>query len=75
MLNSHEQDPCCGKAISEALRSGALYAADSWSCPECGMEWKPRNATYYYLDGNISPIPPENRIRHWSPHPIVAIVR
>ena len=24
MLNSHEADPCCGDALSEALRSGAL---------------------------------------------------
>lgn len=59
MLNSHEPDPCCGKHISKALLSGALNDAIHWECPECGEQWKPE------LHGTV---------RHWQPHPFVAIV-
>lgn len=59
ILNSHESDPCCGKAIVKALLSGSLDTAEVWPCPVCGMEWKP---TIVY------------GIRHWSPVPYVAIV-
>jgi hypothetical protein len=83
ILNSYDPDPCCGKAICKALASGALETATIWACPNCGLEWKPVIATAYLrsvcvrwqlLDDKITPIPEENRIRHWRPVPAVAIV-
>lgn len=68
MLNSHEADPCCGDALSEALRSGALDDAESWTHEECGMEWKPR-FTSQRIEGWDAVT-----IRHWVPVPLVVIV-
>jgi hypothetical protein len=58
MLNSHEPDKCCGKTLGKALLSGALDTAVSWTCPKCGLEWRPRFRGFDQLpDGML----------HWEP--------
>jgi hypothetical protein len=39
-LNLAEPDPCCGKALSKALASGALDRTDFWTHDKCGCEWR-----------------------------------
>lgn len=56
-LATHDEDECCGRHISKALRSGALDKGDAWTCPKCGTEWKV----------TCGPI------RHWSPCPIIEV--
>jgi hypothetical protein len=73
MLNTHESDPCCGKALSKTLLSGALDTASIWTCPKCGLEWKPRTTfTVAKAEGLFAMA--EVSLRHWEPHPVVAIV-
>ena len=74
ILNSHEPDECCGKHISKWLLTGSPFVienAASWSCPECGTEWKPR----VFAGGDDPNLIWDQAVRHWSPHPVVAIVR
>jgi hypothetical protein len=61
ILNTHVADPCCSKPFLKTARTGALDLVESWTCPKCSCEWKPR-----LLEGGI---------RHWEPHVYVAIVR
>ena len=81
MLNSHDPDPCCGKFISDDLRSGALDEAYLWTCPECGIEWRPLEVRTDKPVMTAADNPLFRNIeypvfaRHWSPHPAVAIVR
>ena len=61
-LDTHEPDECCGKHLDRTLRNGVLWDKlyrRSWTCPKCGMEWR------------IT----EGAIRHWMPHPVVAVFR
>jgi len=58
MENSYEPDTCCGKHIVRAISEGKLDAADSWECPKCGLEWKPRVV---------------GTLRHWEPHPVLLV--
>lgn len=51
-LNSTEEDACCSRRLQRVLCSGALRDKDSWTCPACGVEWKPRMV---------------ETIRHWEP--------
>jgi hypothetical protein len=77
MLNSHAEDDCC--KIGDALLSGELDEATIWACPKCGLEWKPTEIT----DGKLLKTPSDNPlyndlkprtvIRHWEPHPVVAV--
>lgn len=54
-----EPDPCCAPPLQKAMDAGALDAAETWECPKCGCEWKPRM---------VGPI------RHWEPHVCCAFV-
>lgn len=53
MLESHEDDSCCGKRIGKALHDGLLESKAEWICPKCGLEWRP------HVVGEI---------RHWMPY-------
>ena len=57
MLNTFQDDPCCDANLVKALRAGELDGVESWTCPKCGCEWKPR------IMGNV---------RHWGPHELIA---
>lgn len=59
-VQSYETDPCCGRAIAQALREGKLDTAEIWQCPKCGLEWRPS-----LIAG----------VRHWIPCPAFAVVR
>ena len=41
-MNSFAPDPCCGKPLAKALMNETLAHVNSWECPKCGTEWKPR---------------------------------
>lgn len=57
-LNSVEDDDCCAGKLRRALFAG--LKADSWTCPKCGCDWKPRQ---------VGPL------RHWEPHEAVSVFR
>lgn len=57
-LQTYDPDSCCGTGLARALESGKLTAADSWTCPKCGIEWRAETA---------------EAITHWSPHPVIVI--
>ena len=59
-LSTFVPDDCCAKPLGRALASGKLDAAESWSCPKCGCDWKPRMV---------------GEIRHWEPHELIAVLR
>ena len=58
MLNAYEEDECCGNALGDALLSGSLDGADSWTHEECGQEWKPEVI---------------NGLRYWRPQVFVEV--
>lgn len=58
-LHTFEHDDCCGPSLARALRSGDMATAESWTCPNCGEEWKPRTV---------------GQARHWEPHPAVMMI-
>lgn len=60
MINTHEPDTCCGKALSKALLSGSLDNADRWTHEKCGLDWL---AVQHYDETTGLPT-----IRHWLPH-------
>jgi hypothetical protein len=60
MLNTHEPDDCCAKALSKALRSGALDKAETWKHEKCGLEWRPVHI---------------GEARHWQPVVICEVMR
>jgi hypothetical protein len=72
ILNSHEPDECCGKALSKALLSGSLDTANSWECPKCGQEWRPKLTKFIPGDGALTLAP--DPIRHWTPHVYMEVV-
>ncbi len=41
VANPQDATGCCA-AINKAFRKGELDAVDLWTCPKCGMEWRPR---------------------------------
>lgn len=53
-------ESCCGREIARAGKSGVLKSLQSWECPKCGTEWKPRA---------VGPV------RHWEPQAAVMIFR
>lgn len=50
---------CCA-AIIKASRKGELADVDRWTCPKCGMIWKPRL---------VGPV------RYWEAHPYIEVIR
>jgi len=58
VIDTYDPDPCCGKRLSEALLSGRLDEAQSWQCPKCGTQWKPRRAA---------------EVRVWEPVPDIEV--
>ena len=56
-LDMADEDPCCGKDLSKALRAGTLKDKTVWIHEKCGCRWKFRQMS----DGS----------RHW--HPVVEI--
>jgi hypothetical protein len=72
MLNTHESDRCCGKALSKELLSGRLDNASSWVCPKCGETWKPTiQSTIAQGDGAALVA----YYRLWRMHPAVMVHR
>jgi hypothetical protein len=65
MLQTYEPDDCC--PIGDAIASGALDVAETWECPNCGMEWHPE---YFSLepDGEMT------MIKHWTPRPVIMVL-
>ena len=70
MLQTYEPDDCC--FIGDALDSGALDDADVWTCPNCGIEWRPE---YFSnpLDA-LEPDEPRAVIKHWTPRPVIMVL-
>lgn len=67
MFSTYEPDECCGAALSEALRSGALENTDTWTHEKCGLTW---------LATRIDAEPPlEVWIRHWAPVEHIEVIR
>ncbi len=56
LLRTFEPDKCCGRLIANDAVNGRLLKA--WTCPKCGMEWKPRAVA---------------GVEHWSPAPAVMV--
>ena len=40
MLDVMPPDDCCSAPFSAACLAGLIEAVDSWSCPDCGCEWR-----------------------------------
>lgn len=59
-LQTFAPDPCCSKPLSKAIRGGTLDKANSWTCPNCGCDWKPK------LVGTV---------RHWEPEVLAVVMR
>ncbi len=59
MTNSFHPDECCSPHLNAAALSGLLDAADTWECPDCGCEWKPRVIA--------------GLVKWWEPRPLVML--
>jgi hypothetical protein len=59
MINvpSEEAAGCCAALRKALLASPEM---DTWTCPKCGMEWRPRI---------------EAGMRYWEAHPIIQVWR
>ena len=40
VLNTYQEDSCCGPRLSSALRKG--IEGDEWECPRCSVIWRAR---------------------------------
>jgi hypothetical protein len=70
-MQTWEPDKCCGKHLKKAISAGALDSAASWDCPDCGCTWKPREMT-----APLNGVSGESvTIRHWEPHPAIALFK
>lgn len=58
MLHTRIEDDCCDKYLDEVISAGKADRLLSWACPACGCEWLPRMV---------------GTIKHWEPHPYVAV--
>ena len=67
MINTYEPDFCCGDALSEALRSGALDDTDVWTHEKCGVIWRATRT-------DAEP-PLEVWVRHWTPHEHIEVFK
>jgi len=54
MIDIIHPDDCCNKP----MRKADLSTIQTWTCPKCGCEWRPR-----LIRG----------IRCWEPHELIAI--
>lgn len=61
ILNIIDPDNCCSRRFHEAARKGTLDAAETWTCPKCGVEYRPT-----LVDGVI---------RHWTAHVHCELIR
>jgi hypothetical protein len=61
ILQVMEFDECCSPRFSKQARTGALDKAETWTCPKCGVEYRPT-----LVDGTV---------RHWVAHIYVELVR
>ena len=41
-IPSEEMTGCCLTAWQKLALAGRLAGVDSWQCPKCGSEWRPR---------------------------------
>lgn len=60
MLQSFEPDECCGDDLADALLSGELDTAETWTHEGCGQQWRPIE-----FEG----------VRHWHPHESIEVIR
>jgi hypothetical protein len=42
ILNVIEPDACCSKRFQKAAQKGELEGVTSWTCPKCGVLYKPQ---------------------------------
>jgi hypothetical protein len=61
VLNVIEPDTCCSPRFSRAARDGSLDNVKSWTCPKCGVEYRPQIV--------------RECVRHWVAHVYVELVR
>lgn len=60
VLQSYDDDTCCGNALNAALLSGMLDEATSWVHDGCGVEWWAETI---------------GTIKHWRPRCPVEVIR
>lgn len=41
MMQTIEFDKCCTRTFAKEARTGSLDDATEWTCPKCGVEYKP----------------------------------
>ncbi len=58
VANPEDATGCCA-AINKAIRKGELDAVDLWTCPRCGMDWRPRLVA--------------GKVRFWEAQPVVMV--
>ena len=60
MINTLTHDDCCSPKLSCALLADleTLMSLRTWTCPECGTEWR---AELHKLDHGTGSV-------HWAPH-------
>jgi hypothetical protein len=61
LTQTYQEDDCCGKHVSKAIRSGTVGVSGAFTCPKCGCEWRA---------GQIG-----ERLFHWTPRPIIEVFR
>jgi hypothetical protein len=61
MLQSIEEGKCCPKLFQKEARTGTLDEANLWTCPKCGVEYKPT-----VINGAM---------RHWTAQVYAILVR
>ncbi len=60
-LQTIEEGRCCTPAFQKAAQNGALDEAMDWTCPKCGVEYKPT-----VINGAV---------RHWTAQVYSILVR
>jgi len=60
MIQSHDDDACCGAALNAALLAGLLDEADEWTHEECGCVWRARVV---------------GQVKHWRAHPQIEVIQ
>jgi hypothetical protein len=61
LLQSIEEGTCCPKLFQKEARTGSLDKANNWTCPKCGVEYKPT-----VINGAV---------RHWTAQVYSILVR
>jgi hypothetical protein len=60
LLQTYQDDDCCGRLLVRFLQTTAALQAVSWKCPKCEMEWTHR------MHGSV---------RHWFPRVNTMVMR